>query len=124
VLTGVTVTLWLLAAGAVVWLTAVAYLYVLPRLEAAAFHPERLPAAAAPGTQNLHTYVLLVGATLLAVCVCVLSLATMSTLLLVLASRRATLRHVNAGLLQIADELKKLRAAEQGFGRDAVRDQA
>ena len=112
VLTGVTVALWLAAAASVAGLVFVSYVWVFPRLEAAAFHPK------IGGGQSLNTYVLLVGATLLAVCVGVLSLATMSTLLLVLASRRATLRHVNAGLRQVAEELRKLREAGAAPGRE------
>ena len=39
----------------------------------------------------------------------VLALAAGSTVFLVLASRRATLRQINASLLEISDQLKQLR---------------
>ena len=50
-----------------------------------------------------------VPAVVIAVAVGVLALATMSTLFLVFASRRATLRLVNAGLAEISAELRQVR---------------
>ena len=41
--------------------------------------------------------------------VAVLTLATLCTVLLLFASRRATLRQVNASLVEISEQLKQLR---------------
>ena len=116
VLTGLAVALWLAAAGGIGSLVYVGYAMVFPKLKSAAFQPERVPRAEA---QALHTYVVGVGATLLGVSVCILALATLFTLLLVLASRRATLRQVNAGLLEVTEQLKQLRRALEGRGQSA-----
>jgi hypothetical protein len=49
--------------------------------------------------------------------------AILSTVLLVFASRRATLRQVNASLMQISEQLKQLqRALESQAGRTTVSD--
>jgi hypothetical protein len=42
-------------------------------------------------------------------CIIVIGLAALSTMLLILLSRRTTLRHVDAGLADIAEQLKQLR---------------
>ena len=42
-------------------------------------------------------------------------MAALSTVLLVLASRRATLRQINASLLEISEQLKQLRMPAPGF---------
>jgi hypothetical protein len=44
----------------------------------------------------------------------VLALAAGSTVLLVLSTRRATLRQINASLLEISEQLKQLRKVERG----------
>ena len=44
-------------------------------------------------------------------CVATMLLATLCTVLLVFSSRRATLRQVNASLLEISEQLRQLRAA-------------
>jgi hypothetical protein len=49
------------------------------------------------------------GTFLIALSVAVITIAALATVVLILASRRATLRHINAGLLEIGDQLKKLR---------------
>ena len=45
---------------------------------------------------------------LVAISVLTLTLATLATLFLILASRRATLRQVNASLIEISEQLKRL----------------
>jgi hypothetical protein len=46
-------------------------------------------------------------------CMAALLLAAVSTLLLVFASRRATLRQINANLAAISEELKQLRQSSE-----------
>jgi hypothetical protein len=49
-----------------------------------------------------------------------LLIAILYTVMLVFASRRATLRHVNANLMEIAQQLKQL---QQSLGNSAARSQ-
>jgi hypothetical protein len=57
----------------------------------------------------LHLQVVQGGVKLLSACVAVVAFAALSTVLLVFASRRATLRQVNASLVEISEQLKQLR---------------
>ena len=49
------------------------------------------------------------GSLLIAFSVCIMALAALCTMGLIMLSRRATLRHMNAGLVEIASELAQLR---------------
>ena len=51
------------------------------------------------------------GTLLIAFSVAVMSLTAVFTILLIFASRRATLRQVNASLVEISEQLKQLRLA-------------
>ena len=59
----------------------------------------------------VHLQVVQGGVKLLAACVAVIAFAALSTVLLVFTSRRATLRQVNASLVEISEQLKQLRVA-------------
>jgi hypothetical protein len=50
-------------------------------------------------------------------CILSLLLAALCTVLLILLSRRATLRQINAGLLEISEQLKRLQQAPAGESR-------
>jgi hypothetical protein len=54
------------------------------------------------------------GTLLIAFSVAVLAVAALCTVLLLSASRRATLRQLNAGLLEVAEQLRRLRQAPGG----------
>ncbi len=49
------------------------------------------------------------GTLLIAFSVAITAVAALVTVLLILASRRATMRHINAGLVEIGQQLKQLR---------------
>jgi hypothetical protein len=49
------------------------------------------------------------GTLLIALSVAMMAVAALVTVLLILTSRRATLRHINAGLVEIAEQLKQPR---------------
>jgi hypothetical protein len=49
------------------------------------------------------------GFAVMTTCIVLIGLAALSTILLILLSRRTTLRHVDAGLADIAEQLKQLR---------------
>lgn len=111
-LTAVTVTLWSAAILMVLWmLVAMALLMPLQAELAKGNQPgggQLTPAMreAAERKAQIMFQMITVGITC---SVGILSLAALSTLLLVLASRRATLRQINASLLEISQQLKELR---------------
>jgi hypothetical protein len=51
----------------------------------------------------------LAGNVLIALSVAIMAVATLATVILILVSRRATLRHINAGLVEIGEQLKQVR---------------
>ena len=117
--TGVTVGLWLLA---MLWVVFVLVTFgLLMPMQAKLLQdpdkaderfkddPEKAKAAARmrePVVMNLILQKLVVNVT---AALAVLSLAALATVFLVLASRRATLRQVNASLLEISEQLRLLR---------------
>ena len=102
VLTWLAVALWLIAVAAVIVLLVMFCLLVLPKLKyEAQLGGQRV--------QGVISYVIGMGAALIGVAVVILALAMLTTLLLVSASRRATLRHVNAGLTRVSEQLAQLR---------------
>ena len=109
-LTAVTVAVWLLAA-ALVLAGLVGYGFLFPQEAKLLKEIEAGKVAPAQGEQAQRE--LLVGfqkgTLLIAFSVAVLALAALCTVLLLFASRRATLRQVNASLLEIAEQLKQLR---------------
>jgi Na+/proline symporter len=100
-LAGLTAFFWFLGAAGI-FLVILAFLaLVAPKLQHIAQE------------QGLHRGIVEVlgkGMATVAACVASLALAALFTILLVLASRRATLRQVNAHLREIHEELKRLEA--------------
>jgi hypothetical protein len=72
---------------------------------------QRLPAAERARLQEELPQAFHVANVMIALSVAVLTVAALCTVLLVSASRRATLRQVNANLLEISEQLKELRQA-------------
>jgi hypothetical protein len=111
--TGVTVGVWVLAA--VMVLTALVAFGLLMPQEAKLV--QEVEAGKVEGAERQHAERdLLVGfqmgTVLIGWSVFVLALAALCTVLLLFASRRATLRQVNASLLEVAEQLKQLRQGE------------
>jgi hypothetical protein len=111
-LTALTVALWA-AAIIMVLLMLVAFGLVFP-LQAKLRDPAevaRLPPEVQKDAQfaaQVYFQMVTVGVTC---SVGILAMAALATILLVLATRRATLRQINASLLEISDQLKALRQA-------------
>ena len=109
-LTALTITLWA-AAILMVFLMLIAFALVFP-LQAKLRDPAelaRLPAEMRQEAQfkaQIAFQMVVVGVTC---SVGILAMAALFTLLLVLASRRATLRQINASLIEISQQLKELR---------------
>jgi hypothetical protein len=61
--------------------------------------------------RNEHDLGLMKGTLLIAFSIAALTLAAICTVLLNLTTRRATLRQINASLLEISDQLKELRSS-------------
>jgi hypothetical protein len=102
-LTGLAIFLWSLAAAGVIALTTFYFLMLSPRLH-----------AYAAGRNDLDrdwtewSIVADLAAGGIVACIVVLLLAAVSTVMLILATRRATLRQINAGLVAISQQLKLL----------------
>jgi hypothetical protein len=110
VLTWLTVGTWLVAAGLVVFLL-VAFGLIFPamaKLKDDKFK-DRITPAQREQVQNELEVAFKLSTVVITFTVGALSLAGLCTLGLVTATRRATLRQVNANLAEIAEQLKQLR---------------
>jgi len=112
-LTRLTVTLWVLAAAGA-FSIAVGGGFVFPMIAKA------LKEAGEGSMEEPNTPFLML-AKLTAMCIvfgslsfCILVAAGLATVLLVFRSRRATLRQINANLLQISEQLKGMAAGRAG----------
>lgn len=95
---------WTLAVGGVIGLIAFYFLYIAPRMDAYAEARHRLE----DDWNDWLTAGNMIAGIALASIVAVL-LAAVCTVLLIAASRRATLRQINANLTKISEQLKSLR---------------
>lgn len=103
--TVVAVIFWVLAFVAVVAMVCGHFMFLQPRLW---YHAQQT------GSKEVRDWIMvaeLAAKTIFAVAAMVL-LAALSTVALVFASRRATLRQVNANLAAIAEELRQLRKTD------------
>ena len=110
VLTWLTVGTWLLAAALVI-LLLIAFGLILParaKLKDPAYQ-NRTTAAQRDNLQSELEKAFMLGSVVITFTVGALSLAGLCTFGLVLATRRATLRQVNANLVEITEQLKQLR---------------
>lgn len=108
-LIGVATLFWILATAGLVWLISYYLLLVSPRLRAYAAGRAQL--------QNdwsdwAYAVDLAAGSTL--ACIVALFLAAVCTMLLIVLSRRATLRQINASLAEISEQLKQFRQVSPG----------
>jgi hypothetical protein len=114
VLTWLSVGSWLLAAALVLFILVMfGFLFPLQaKLQQEAKQPTgRITAAERERLTHEAEVAFRMGSVLITLAVGVLSLAALSTTLLVLASRRATLRQVNANLVEMTEQMKQLRQA-------------
>jgi hypothetical protein len=103
-LAGLATFFWVLATAGVVWLISFYLVYVAPRLRA-------YGAGRAQLANDWNDWALVSdwGARSILACIIALLLAAVCTVLLILLSRRATLRQINASLVEISEQLKQLR---------------
>jgi hypothetical protein len=111
-LTMLTIAVWLLAGGLIL-AGLVSYGFIMPMQALLVKQIEE--GKVTPGQRDEAQRLVLVGfmkGTLLIACsVAVMAVAALATVFLIQASRRATLRQVNASLLEISEQLKLLRQA-------------
>ena len=111
-LTALTTTLWLGALALVIW-TLMAFGLLFPKQAhlRMAIEKGQIAEEVREQVQATHQIALQMITLGVAASVGVLALAAGSTVFLVLATRRATLRQINASLLEISQQLKELQAA-------------
>jgi hypothetical protein len=105
---------WVLAAGLVLFILVMfGFLFpVQAKLQQEAKQPTgRVTPVERERLQNEAEIAFRMGSVFITLAVGVLSLAALSTVFLVLASRRATLRQVNATLVDVSEQLRQLRQA-------------
>ena len=104
-LAGVSAAFWIAATGGVVWLATMYFVMVEPRLNAYAAGRAQLETDwkdwARAGDMAARS---------LLVCLAALLLAAISTVVLILLSRHATLRQINASLSELSELMKRDRA--------------
>ena len=103
-LAGLAMLFWMLATAGLVWLICLYLLYVDPRLRA-------YGAGRAQLANDWNDWAMVgdLAAKSILACIIALLLAAVCTVLLILLSRRATLRQINASLVEISEQLKLLR---------------
>jgi hypothetical protein len=112
-LAGFTVLLWLLAAMGICGLILFHLLFIEPKYHSTIYRIEKhtgVDAGLVRASQDLRTVTDL-SINVMALSLGAMSLAAILTVLLVFFSRRATLRQINANLIEIAEQLKQLRQA-------------
>jgi hypothetical protein len=111
-LTFLTVAIWLVA-GALILGGLVSYGFTMPMQALLAQQAEEGKVTAAQREEGQRQVLVLFmkGTLLLAFSVAVMAVAALATVFLIQASRRATLRQVNASLVEISEQLKQLRQA-------------
>jgi len=103
ILTGMTIFFWVLATGGIVGMVWFYFLQIHPRLGA-------YSAGRANPQRDVDAWIMVSEWTAWSILgwMVVMFLAALSTVLLVLWSRRATLRQINANLILISEQLKQL----------------
>jgi hypothetical protein len=111
-LTAMTIGAWLVSTG-LIFTVLVAFGFLFPRVAKLRMDVEqgKVTQDQQEHLRNEHDLGLMKGTLLIAFSVAALTFAALCTVLLNLATRRATLRQINASLLEISDQLKELRSS-------------
>ena len=107
-LTALTLAAWLATVALVVTVLTLGYLFVYPKFQHIFQESGGRRGEAPQQVQTALTYVVAWGTAAVAGAVGALALAALCTLLLLFTSRRATLRQVNARLLEISEQIKAI----------------
>jgi hypothetical protein len=106
--------LWLVVLGAVAWLLQIHFNSVAPRLEAMRRAAEESGTRADAWSSSMDT-VIAYGVAITVGLVGLLALLTAGVVALLFASRRATLRQINASLLQLSRQLHEIQQEKRGI---------
>ena len=111
-LTGLTVGAWLLST-VLIFGVLVAFGFLFPKVAKLRMDVEqgKVTQSEREHLRDEHDVGLMKGTLLIAFSLAALTFAAISTVVLTLTSRRATLRQINASLLEISEQLKELRAS-------------
>jgi hypothetical protein len=112
-LAGFTVLLWLLAATGICGLILFYLLFIEPKYQSTIYRIEKhtgVDAGLVRASLDLRA-VSHMSINVMALSLGAMGLAAILTVLLVVFSRRATLRQINANLIEVAEQLKQLREA-------------
>lgn len=109
-LAGLTILFWLVAAAGVFFVLWVATWHLYPKQQKLMHDATlgKLPVDKVVEIQALHFQVVELCTRIVAAAFVALTLAALGTVLLVLVSRRATLRQINDQLAEISEQLKQL----------------
>ncbi|HEY7425161.1 MAG TPA: hypothetical protein VH682_13100 [Gemmataceae bacterium] len=112
-LTGLTILFWLVAAAGVFFVIYVATWHLYPKQQQLMRDATlgKLPVDKVIEIQAIHFQMVELCTRLVAAAFVALTLAALCTVLLVLVSRRATLRQINDQLAEISEQLKRLQLA-------------
>jgi hypothetical protein len=106
-LAGFSTFFWVVTVAGVIWLIVFYFLFVVPRLDAYAAGRLQLDNDWKDWIRAFDA-----GAEILLTSIIAFLLAALGTVMLVLTSRRATLRQINADLANISEQLRKLQLEE------------
>jgi hypothetical protein len=111
-LTSVTIAAWLLST-VLIFSVLVAFGFLFPKVAQLRMDVERgkVTQVQRDRIQDAHEFGFMKGTLMIAFSVAALTFAALCTVLLNLSTRRATLRQINASLLEISNQLKELRSS-------------
>ena len=114
-LAGLTILLWLAAAAGVFFVIYVAIWHLYPKQHQLMHDATlgKMPVEKVVEIQAIHFQAVELCTRVVAASFVALTLAALSTVLLVLVSRRATLRQINDQLAEISGQLKQLQLASE-----------
>lgn len=108
-LTALTIVAWLATVALVVAVLVIGDLMVYPKFHKLFQDAGGMKGGTAQQVLTAMTYVVAMGTTAVAGAVGALAVSALCTVLLLFTSRRATLRQVNARLLEISEQIKALK---------------
>ena len=109
-LTALTVAAWLTTVAVIVAVLWVGYDAVYPKFQALFRDAGGMSGGSRDNIQTTMSYVVALGTAAVAGAVGTLAVSAICTVLLLFTSRRATLRQVNARLLEISEQIEAMKA--------------
>jgi hypothetical protein len=119
-LTGLTIATWVVA-GLLILCVLLAFIFIIiPQIKTLTQNKAgNLTSDQTLSILRMHTLMVLKSSILIAFSVLAMTAAALLTVLLIFASRQATLRQVTANLAEVSQQLKNLRSSRSGPAPDA-----